>query len=270
MKIQSLIICLAITAYTQPLIAMQDPLLQAIRDKDLENLKAALEDQNPNYYNDSLNTTPLALACQEGHLPVVEALLEAGAYVDFQLTNKSEWPTHPTALTTTALTGNFDMCKLLLDRGAKANPHNPDNFTPLHAAARNGNAAIVQLLIEHGARVNAQTKQYRTTPLHEVIPQIADTETPKEKGNYKACRLLLEAGANPNLQTRYVSRGYQPQILADQTPLMMAAQRGKALYVYLLILFNADKSMLDKNGRTASELATLKDKNALAFLCEPR
>lgn len=266
MKIQSSLLSLVISMHCISLKPMQDPLLQAIRDKNLENLQAVLQDKNPNYYNNTEHTTPLALACQEGHMPTVQALLASGAQVDFQLTNKAEWPKHPTALTTTALAGNYEMCEFLLAQGAQINPLNPDNFTPLHAAARSGNKHIIKLFIERGANINAQTKQYRTTPLHETIPQIADTGTPKDKGNFHACRLIVQAGANLDLQTRYVTRGTPPRVLNDKTPLMLAAERNKALYIYLLTLYEADAFLIDKDGKTAADLCSLKDQSTLAML----
>lgn len=268
MKIQSLMFSLTLIMHSTALMAMEDPLMQAIRDKSPEDIAIALITLNPNYYNSHLHTTPLALACQEGHVPTIEQLLKAGAEVDFQVKNSASWPTHPTALTLTALAGNLASCKLLLDRGANPNPHNPDNFTPLHAAARNGNADLVQLLIDHGARLDAQTKQYNATPLHEVMYQIRNTGTAQDNGIYQSCVRLLKAGANPNVQTRYVSKGYQPQILADKTPLMLAAERGKNLYVHLLLLFNADPRILDKNQKTASILAAIKQYKEIARLLD--
>ena len=79
---------------------------------------------------DQDGSTPLHCAVWKGHLPMVEALVNAGADVNAQNEN-DHWGT-----------------------------------TPLHAAAHANQAAIAQLLIDRGANVNAKDREGRTPLFH--------------------------------------------------------------------------------------------------------
>ena len=65
-----------------------------------------------------------------------------------------------------------------------------------------------------------------------------------EKGLYEVVRLLLDKGADPNLQDR-----------AGNTVLMMAVYQGDDTIIDLLIAKNANKSIKNKKGKTAYEIA---------------
>jgi ankyrin repeat protein len=69
---------------------------------------------------------------------------------------------------------------------------------PLHIAASKGQTEMVALLLEHGADINAQndtldTSNMRLTPLEAAI----------EYYHPDICKLLLEAGADPNIQSAF-------------------------------------------------------------------
>jgi len=231
-----------------------DDLFIAILTDHVEGITQALVKKNPNYYSALAHYTPLSFACAGGKVSLVKQLLAAGAGTDFQVVDDNSEPLHPTALTLAALRGYVEVCAELMKHGANPNPRNPKDFTPLHAAARNGNTEIIEMLIGYGAKLNAQDSE-GMTPLHEVIPHITDTRTPKDKGNYQACLILLQAGANPNAQTCYRYGDQSGYSFADKTPLMLAAQRGKLIYVYLLILMGSHPTLCDRNGETAWDLA---------------
>ncbi len=87
---------------------------------------------------------------------VLELLLEHGA--DPNAKDRWDW-----SLLHYACQGEFDLAKLLLDRGA--NPNGVENelgLRPLHWAAENGRTAVVELLIGRGADVNATDNRGRT------------------------------------------------------------------------------------------------------------
>ena len=50
-----------------------------------------------------------------------------------------------------ARNGYLDICKYLLEKGAKVNETQSTGSTPLHAASYYGNKKIVELLLEYGA-----------------------------------------------------------------------------------------------------------------------
>ena len=51
--------------------------------------------------------------------------------------------------------GHFDICRLLLDKGAQLEVRNSFGLTPLHFAAWSGHAEVVRLLCDRGADVEA-------------------------------------------------------------------------------------------------------------------
>jgi hypothetical protein len=67
-----------------------------------------------------------------------------------------------------AQNGHFDICRLLIDKGAQVKAKFSNGYTPLHYAAHNGHIAIVRLLCDHGADVEARTTLARigSGPLH--------------------------------------------------------------------------------------------------------
>lgn len=99
-------------------------------------------------FNDTRGT-PLILAAFEGHLPVVEVLLAAGADIDITAADDGN-----TAIYEAAYEGNDEVVKALLDAGAKQNANETDGDTPLIAASRTGRLSIVNTLMAYGADVN--------------------------------------------------------------------------------------------------------------------
>ena len=61
-------------------------------------------------------------------------------------------------LYTACKSGFYDMCKLLLQRGASINKCQVDGSTPLHAAAFFGHTLLVGLLLEYGAKIDIKNK----------------------------------------------------------------------------------------------------------------
>ncbi|HEY9880084.1 MAG TPA: ankyrin repeat domain-containing protein [Leptolyngbyaceae cyanobacterium] len=92
------------------------------------------------------------------------------------------------ALMRAATKGNFEMVKLLLERGANANLAGDEGYTPLVEAVNQGSYEIVQYLLQHGANPN-QLAAGRT-PLMDAV----------SSGRPDLVKLLLQHGANPNPQ----------------------------------------------------------------------
>ena len=84
-------------------------------------------------------------------------------------------------------TNDIESLSILLDRGAKVNGKNSDNFSPLMAAAEKGQAETVRLLLARGAEVNTHDNK-RLTPLM----YAADNR------HTEIIQLLLAKGADPN------------------------------------------------------------------------
>ena len=56
--------------------------------------------------------------------------------------------------------GLFEVCRLLLEKGADVNAQGGFYGNALQAASYNGHRAVVELLLERGADVNAQSEYY--------------------------------------------------------------------------------------------------------------
>jgi len=88
-----------------------------------------------------------------------------------------------------ALDGDEEALKQGLNSGVDVNAIDAKQNTALHLATKHGHLNIMGLLIEHGADVNAQN-DWLSTPLH------------LTEKNMEAIRMLLEAGADPNIKDK--------------------------------------------------------------------
>ena len=89
--------------------------------------------------------TALMLAAEQGHLDVVQALLDAGADLN---AGKGEWGT---ALMKAAQNGHLGVVRALIAAKADVNAADQQGTTALMAATRIGYKQIVQALVEGNA-----------------------------------------------------------------------------------------------------------------------
>ena len=88
-----------------------------------------------------------------------------------------------------AAIGDEEALKQALDQGIDVNLRDEAQNTALHLATKHAQKSAMRLLIEHGADLNAQN-DYLSTALH-----LTDK-------NMDTIRILLEAGADPNMTDR--------------------------------------------------------------------
>jgi ankyrin repeat protein len=115
--------------------------------------------------------TPLHIAAGADAAKVVAVLLARGASPN----TRNDWvqtPLHQAALEARS---GVEVSKLLLDAGAEMEIHDKDGFTALIAAAASGNTDLVRLLVTRGANVNA-TNDVRATALDNAVyyPEMAE------------------------------------------------------------------------------------------------
>jgi hypothetical protein len=104
------------------------------------------EDVNAKCYADR---TPLHVASQEGHVDVVQVLLDHGAHVNAQEDSMKWTPLH-----FASFEGNLKVAQLLLEHEATLNTRSKAGNTPVYLAVRGGHMEVVRLLLSHGADVH--------------------------------------------------------------------------------------------------------------------
>lgn len=141
---------------------------------------------------------------------------------------------------------------LLAGAGAEPNARNSSGCAPLHYACSKGHVDIVKaLLAKLRTDVHARDRGGHT-PLHRAC----------DRGREEVARLLLEA-AEDDAERRRLARA---QEASGGTPLHSAAYAGgSAELVRLLLESGADRSIVDREGKTAADLAA---DAAIRFLIE--
>jgi len=123
---------------------------------------AAFLDKEPNAIRgDKLGWSLLHAAAYSGNIDLVKLLISRGAVLDAIATTKYK----NTPLQTAMLTGQGAVARVLVEAGADVNHKQWEGFTVLHDAARQGNLDLVRFLIKRGADVNARTIRGETPVL---------------------------------------------------------------------------------------------------------
>jgi ankyrin repeat protein len=121
---------------------------RAVQIDDAGTVKSLLAaGVNPNMQNPVGGEPALVIAAREGAMRVLQALLDSpGIQVDATALNGN------TALMMAAFKRNRAAAEALLGRGAAVNR---PGWTPLHYAAASGDEDIARLLIKRGAKIDA-------------------------------------------------------------------------------------------------------------------
>jgi ankyrin repeat protein len=211
------------------------PLMVACSEGHLEVVQILVENGAAIDQTDSIGTTSLMVACSEGHLEVVQILVENGADID------QTDSIGTTSLMVACTTCRLEIVKFLLKRGAAVTTNN-DRDTLLHAFARLGHNKNMQ-----------STVQEELADL--LLGLGVERDARNNFGNTAiriACRYgflifvkkLLEAGAPA---TEIDGRG--------ETLLMAACNFHSELLIQLLIEAGTKVNAVDKRKRTAIRIA---------------
>src|SRR5205085_8432527 len=122
-------------------------------------------------------------------LPLVEALLEAGADVNFRADDKGDTP-----LIGAASLGTEDVGIRLMDAGARPEPRGRGGETALHWAALLGEDRLAARLIE-GSDLNLKDDEYHSPPLGWAIHGWSDPPAGNHGRQREVVALLVAAGA---------------------------------------------------------------------------
>jgi len=177
----------------------------AIRNEDADALRRLLAEDSLRAnslirwgINDCPRTHPLYYVSdmlfegtlQRGkELPLAEALIQAGANLDFQRNGKSETP-----LIGAASLGAEDVGLRLLDAGARPELRGLFGETALHWAALLGEDRLAGRLIE-GADLNLKDERYKSPPLGWAIHGWCDPPAGNHGRQHEVVVLLVASGA---------------------------------------------------------------------------
>lgn len=129
---------------------------------------------------------PLIKAIYDDKIKDVKKLVAQG----FDVNAQDEDFYSRTALHVAVSDNKLAFVKLLLNAGADVNVLDDEGETPLMMIEEETSEEIIKLLINYGAKLDLQSKEYKRTALINV----AMTD------NFKAMRILIEAGADVNLR----------------------------------------------------------------------
>lgn len=125
----------------------------------------------------------------------------------------------------------------------------PEEMTLLHVAAAGGSLAVVLYLL--APPVSADPLSLRAnnfTPLHAAAM----------KGHAAVCEALIQAGADPNIQT-------EPQ---RYSPLHSAAFSGHIDALRVLLRYGADRTLLNYRGEPPADTARRQSRMEAVYLLE--
>jgi ankyrin repeat protein len=219
----------------------------------------------------------LMWAAAQSQPAMIRLLLEKGARVDDRSTVR-DWQRRVTAegrpkdmvrggltaLLFAAREGCIECLKVLLEKGADIDLPDPDGSSALVLALLNRNWDAAKFLIEAGADVNlwdiyGQAPLYVAVDMNTLpVGRRIELPTMDLTTGEDIVRLLLEKGANPNMQLklrpRYRNipndRYRDPMIVWGTTPLLRAAKAGDVPLLKLLLQHGALANLPNSQGVT--------------------
>lgn len=204
--------------------------------------------------------SPLHLTAKKGYEKTIALLLDQGVDVD-QADGKGY-----TALMHTAEHGHLPALKFLLSREAKSDARLPDGNGALHLAARAGkHETLAELLKQPNIDINAEGKLGATALFlaasngrHDAVQCLLDKGADPRKVDTLGWNALHAAACNGHVTVvNTLIKGENNLEFIDRenndgfTPLLLAAQKGKADVVQVLAERGANFRLCEKNGTTA-------------------
>jgi ankyrin repeat protein len=256
----------------------QTALMVIARTSNVEAAKLLLRKRaNVNARETWRGQTPLMWAAAEGQPAMVKLLVEHGAEVDAR-SNVNQWERQVTAeprmqarpsggftpLLYAARKGCTECARLLLKAGADKNLTDPDGVSAMLLATVNFNFDVAALLVTEGANVNkwdtwGRSALYAAVDMN-TLPTGGRADRPSLDATtgIQLIRMLLEAGANPNLQLKLFppyrslrdDRGADNMLSVGTTPLVRASKAADIPTMRLLIQHGANVELPTATGIT--------------------
>ena len=206
--------------------------------------------------------TPLHIACQYGQLPVVQYFIEKGVNIE-EKDKDQQTPLH-----FACFNGSLPVVQYLIETGANMGAKDSESKTPLFYACENGHLPVVQYLISKGDKI--ETKGYlQKTPLHyasengqlQIIKYFIERGTKIDRRDYEDKTLLHYASENGHLPlVQYLlEKGakLEAQSKIKWTPLQYACKNGHLPVVQYLIAKGANIETKDSYKLTPLQTASM-------------
>ncbi len=217
--------------------------VKSILDRDITQLEA----------RDALEATPLIVASTEGHVDVVEYLLEKGAFVNATVAAGNS------SLHFASMGDHLDVASLLINAGADVGLLNERRRTPLATAvSRNISPDIVTLLVENGADLSpvdfigmTPLKIAIYSPADSIVNRLLDLSAPlptDENGIWEMAHGAAESG-HDRLFLRLFSQLSPGNISYSAGRYLSAASKGGSkLIIDKILASGADPDLADSYG----------------------
>ncbi len=190
--------------------------------------------------------TPLFLASQQGHAPVIAALLKAGSDV------KAGTPNGTSPLMVAAASGKVEAVKVLVDAGADVNGKDGVRAqTPLMYAAASNRADVITLLAASGADLTAASKVSDLANLSREglgfggNPQVPGAP-PQGGAGAASARQAPRPGVDRNYQLNELINAH-----GGLTPLLYAVRQGYMESTSALLKAGADVNLVSAGDKTS-------------------
>src|ERR1700733_9824007 len=241
----------------------QTPLMIVARTANVAAAKLLLDKgANPNVKEAQKDQTPLMWAAASSQGAMVRQLLIGGAEPDAKSATdlmtplvsaepraQPRSPGGMTAMLFAAREGCLDCVNALLEHGAKVDLPDPEGVTPLISSLFNAHFNVAKYLIEKGASVD-RWDWWGRSPLYlavdyNTLPHGGRPDQPSLDDTLPIdiVRILLDKGANPNLQLKLfppyratgADRGVDGMLTIGTTPLLRAAKAQDVASIKLLL-----------------------------------
>jgi ankyrin repeat protein len=262
----------------------QTPLMLVARTADVDAAKLLLDKgANVNARESQRGQTALMWAAASSEAAMMRELLARGAEPDAKSDTDLMTPlvsSEPraiprppggmTALLFAVREGCMECVTALMSRGAKPDLPDPEGVTPLLSAVFNAHFDVAKYLIGHGANID-RWDLWGRSPLYLAVDYNtlphggrADQPSPDDTQPIDLIRILLEKGANPNLQLKLLppfratgaDRGVDQMLTFGTTPLLRAAKAQDAAAIKLLLEHGAIVDLPNVQGMTPTLAAS--------------